>query len=83
MTYHIKDIEDVKPIGLKKNVVGLESGKYMDISFLYNFRCDSDLRIGEAACRRVSCSCLTYLEILKKSMEYRSRRQRATMIRGH
>ena len=41
--YHIQDMEDVQLIGLKKNVDGLESGKCIGISSMYNFRCDLDL----------------------------------------
>ena len=52
-------------VGMKKKVVGLETGKYNGISSMYNFRCDPDLGIGKAACRRIPCACLTCLEMLK------------------
>jgi len=51
-------------IGMKKKVVGLDNGKYMRISSMYTFRCDLDLGIEKAACRRILCVCLTCLEIL-------------------
>ena len=52
-------------VGMDKKVVGLETGKYNGISSMYNFRCDPDLGIGKAACRRIPCACLTCLEMLK------------------
>ena len=51
-------------IGVKNKVVGLDNGKYIGISSMYNFRCNLDLGIGKAACRRILCACLTCLEIL-------------------
>ena len=63
--YDLQDMEGVHMIGIKKKVVGLDNGKYMGISSMYNFRCDLDLGIGKAACRRIPCACLTCLEILK------------------
>ena len=57
-------MEDVYMIGMKKKVVGIDKGKYMGILSMYNFRCDSYLGIGKAACRRIPCACLTYLETL-------------------
>ena len=42
-------------IGMKKIVVGLDNGKYMGISSMYNFRYDQDLGIGKKACRRIPC----------------------------
>ena len=36
---------------------------------MYNFRCDPDLGIGKAACRRIPCVCLSCLEILKLPWE--------------
>ena len=62
--YHLQDSKDVQMVGMDKKVVGLETGKYNGISSMYNFRCDPDLGIGKAACRRISCDCLFYLEIL-------------------
>ena len=53
ITYHLQDIEDVYMIEMKKKVVGLDNGKYIGISSMYNFRCDLDLSIGKAACRRI------------------------------
>ena len=50
-------------IGLKKKVVELESGKYMGIYYMYNFRYDPDLGIRKAACRRIPCTCLTCLKM--------------------
>ena len=50
---------------LKKKGVGLECGKYMGIFSMYNFRCDPNLKIGKVSCRRISCACLTCLEMLK------------------
>ena len=32
-------------IGMKKKVVGLDNGKYIRISSMYNFRCGQDLGI--------------------------------------
>ena len=32
---------------------------------MYNFRCDPDLSIGKAACRRIPCACMTCLELLE------------------
>ena len=52
-------------VGMKKKVVGLETGKYNGISSMYNFRCDPDLGIGKAACRRIPCACMTCLELLE------------------
>ena len=49
---------------MKKKVVGLDNGKYMGISSMYNFRYDSDLGVGKTACRRIPCVCLPCLEIL-------------------
>ena len=63
--YHLQDMEYLPMIGLKNKFVGLESGKYMEVSFMYNFRYDLDLGISNAACRRIPCICLTSLEILK------------------
>lgn len=37
----------------------------MEISFMYNFICDPDLKIGKEVCRRKSYVYLTCLEILK------------------
>ena len=56
-------------IGMKKKVVGLDNGKYMGISFMYNFRCDPDLGIRKISCRRIPCACLSYLEILNTPWE--------------
>jgi len=56
-------------IEMKKKVMGLDNGKYMGISYIYNFRCDPDLGIGNAACRRIPCVYLTCLEILKSPWE--------------
>ena len=58
-------MEDVQIIGLKKKVVGLDSGKYMGISSMHNFGCDPALGIGKVACRRIPCACLTCLQMLK------------------
>ena len=63
--YHLQDSKDVQIVGMKKKVVGLEMGKYNGISSMYNFRYDPDLSIGKAACRRIPCACLTFLEMLK------------------
>ena len=46
-----------------------DNGKYMEISSIYNFRCDPDLGIWKAACRRIPCACLTCLEILNTPWE--------------
>ena len=51
--YHLQDMEGVHIIGMEKKVVGLDNGKYIGISSMYNFRCDLDLSIGKAACRRI------------------------------
>ena len=51
-------------IGMKNKVVGLDNGKYMRISSMYNFRCNPDLGIGKAVCKRIPCACLSCLEIL-------------------
>ena len=51
-------------IGMKKKVVGLDNGKYIRISSMYNFRCGQDLGIEKADCRRIPCSCLSFLEII-------------------
>ena len=56
-------------IRIKKKVVGLDNGKYIGISSMYNFRCDPDLGIGKAACRRIPCACLTCLKILNSPLE--------------
>ena len=63
--YHLQDSKGVQIVGTKKKVVGLETGKYNGISSMYNFRCDPDLGIGKAACRKIPCACLTFLEMLK------------------
>ena len=52
-------------VGMKKEVVGLETGKYNGISYMYNVRCDPDLGIGKAACRRILCACITCLKLLE------------------
>ena len=52
-------------VGMKKKVIGLETGKYIFILFMYNFRCDLDLGIGKAACKRTPCACMTFLEQLE------------------
>ena len=52
-------------VGMKKKVVGLETGKYNGISSMYNFRCDPDFGIWKAACRRIPCACMTCLELLE------------------
>ena len=62
--YHLQDMEGVLMTGMKNKVVGLDNGKYMGISSMYNFIRDLDLGIGKAACRRISCDCLFCLEIL-------------------
>ena len=62
-------MEGVLMKGMKKKVVGLDNGKYMGISSMYNFRCDPDLGIGKVACRRIICACLPCLEILKLPWE--------------
>ena len=67
--YHLRDMEGVHMIGMKKKVVGLDNGKYMGISSMYNFRYDSDLGIGKAASRRIPCACLTFLEIINTLWE--------------
>ena len=56
-------------IGLKKKDIGLESGKYMGISSMCNFRCDLDLGIGKVACRWIPCTCLTCLERLNPPLD--------------
>ena len=66
---HLQNMEDVHMIGMKKKVVGLDDGKYMGISYMYNFRCDPDLGIGKVACRWIPCVCLTCLKILNTSLE--------------
>ena len=63
--YHLQDAKDVQMVGMKKKVVGLETGKYNGISSMYNFRCDPDLGIGKAACRRIPCACMPCLELLE------------------
>ena len=67
--YHLQDMEGVLMTGMKKKVMGLDNGKYMGISSMYNFRCDPDLGIGKAACRRIPCVCLSCLEILNLPWE--------------
>ena len=67
--YHLQDMEGVLMTGMKKKVMGLDNGKYMGISSMYNFRCDPDLGIRKAACRRIPCACLPCLEILKLPWE--------------
>ena len=69
MRYHFQDMEGVPMTGMKKKVVGLDNGKYIGISSIYNFRCDPALDIEKAACRRVPCACLSCLEILKLPWE--------------
>ena len=58
-------MEDVQMVGLKKKVVGLESGNYMAISSMYNFKYDPDLGIGNTAHRWIPCASLICLEIQK------------------
>ena len=58
-------MKDVQMIELKKKVVELESGKYMGISSMYNFRCDQNLGIRNVDRRQIRCACLTWLEMLK------------------
>ena len=67
--YHLQDAKDVQMVGMKKKVTGLETGKYMGISSMYNFRRDSDLGIGKAVCRRIPCACMTCLELLETPWE--------------
>ena len=43
-------MEGVLMTRMKKKVVGLDNGKYMGISSMYNFRCDLDLGIGKDTC---------------------------------
>ena len=57
-------MEGVLMIGMKKKVVGQDNGTYMGISFMCNFRCDPDLGIGKADCRKIPCACLSSLRIL-------------------
>ena len=52
-------------IELKKKIVGFENGKYMGISSMYNFRCDSYLGIRKIAFRWIPCAYLTWLALLK------------------
>ena len=52
-------------IGLKKMIIGLDTGKHIGISYMYNFRYDSDLGIGKTACRQVLCAYLICLKMLK------------------
>ena len=49
--------------------MGLDNGKYIEISSMYNFRCDPDLGIEKTDCRRIPCACLSCLEILKTPWE--------------
>ena len=63
--YHLQEAKDVLMVGIKKKVIGVETGKYMGISSMYNFRCDLDLGIGKTACRRIPCACMTCLELLE------------------
>ena len=56
-------------IGLKNKIIGLGSGTYTGISFMCNFRCDTNLGIGKAACRQIPCACLTCLEMLKNTWD--------------
>ena len=67
--YHLQDAKDVQMVGMKKKVVGLETGKYNGILSMYNFRCDPDLGIGKAACRRITCACMTYLKLLETPLD--------------
>ena len=67
--YHLQDMEGVLMTGMKNKVVGLDNGKYMGISPMHNFRCDSDVGIGKAASIRIPCACLTCLEILNTLWE--------------
>ena len=62
-------MEGVHMIRIKKKVVGLDNGKYMWISSMYSFRCDPELGIGKAACRRIPCACLFCLEIINTPWE--------------
>ena len=62
-------MEGVHMIGMKKKVVDLDNDKHIRISFMYNFRCDPDLGIGKADCRRISCACLFCLETLSTPWE--------------
>ena len=62
--YNLQDKEDVHMIGMKKKVVGLDNGKCIGRSSMYNFTCDPDLGMRKAACRRMPCACLACLEIL-------------------
>ena len=73
-------MEGVHMIEMNKKVVGLDDGKHMGISSMYNFRCDPDLGIGKAACRRIPCACLSCLGILNTLWGKRNRKQRATCI---
>ena len=57
--YYLQDSKAVQMVGIKKKALGLETGKYNGISSMYNFRCDPDLGIEMAACRRIPCACLT------------------------
>ena len=48
-------------------VVGLDTDKYMGISYICQFRCYPDLGIGKVACRQISYAYLTCLQILKST----------------
>ena len=69
MTYCLQRIKDIQIVGLKREVVGLDSGKYVGISSIFNFRCDPYLWIEKAACRRIPCAYLTCLEMIKTSWD--------------
>ena len=62
--YDLQDMQDVQMVRLK-NIVGLDTGKYIGISFMYKFRYDTDLGIGKTSCRRIPCAYLTCFKILK------------------
>ena len=51
--YYLQDMEGVHIIGMKKKIMGLDNGKYIGISSMYNFRRYLDLSIGKVACIRI------------------------------
>ena len=64
-TYHLQNKEDVYMV--RFFVVGLDTDKYMGISYICQFRCYPDLGIGKVACRQISYAYLTCLQILKST----------------
>ena len=69
--YHLHDKEDICMVRFEREVVDIDTGKHMGISYMYSFRCDSDLGIGKSAYIRIPYACLICLENLLNTKSMR------------